>query len=429
MNKMYLLDAPVLAELLDNRKELLEISKSYNSHKELLEDFKAFMADTPIYLTPKSGESADYQVIDNVAYIPIVGELTPMAEKDICGAYTSEALTEYGYIAAASMAADADEAVEKIVYQVNSPGGYADGIMTAVTAMRGVSKPTEAIVEGTAASAAYWLASQTDKIIASSEMVRVGSIGVAVEEYDNTQQLENMGITRRVYTSTDAPDKRLDTRTEDGQQKVVDRLDDMHRVFVKYVADGRGTTAEEVNANYGRGGVLLAEEAMRRGMIDEIMDMPSRRDDNIADVVSSDTAATAEEKTEEVKRVENITLEELKTQAPGLFAEAVKIGVEKERARVSELRTYTEADPDNMKLAEVINTAIADGSELSQVNAKIQVAIRDGGRLSGENAASVETVETEDELSQEDNAVLESLRKSGVEMTEEEFKKYKKEVK
>lgn len=413
-NELYLMEYQLFNRLLDNRKELLEIAKSYSSPRELKADFDALMADTDIYLASEPS----YQVIDGVAYIPIVGELTPKATKDACGAYTAEALTEYGFIANASMMADEDPEVEKLVYQVNSGGGYADGIMTAVSAMRAVNKPTEAIVEGTAASAAYWLASQADKITAANELVRVGSIGVVVEEYDNTKQLENMGIEKRVYTSTDAPDKRLDTRTEDGRGKLVDRLDDMHRVFVKYVAEGRGVTADEVNSNFGRGGVLLAEEALRRGMIDEIMDMPSRREDNISDVITETipAAATAEEIKEEVK-MQN--LEELKREYPGLYAEAVKDGIMQERARISELNTYAEADPGNEKLAQVVNEAIASGQAVSEISARLQVAIRDGGKLAGENPESIETAETVDQLSADDIAAAKAAG-----MSIEDYRKY-----
>ncbi|MDC7125769.1 MAG: ATP-dependent Clp protease proteolytic subunit [Spirochaetales bacterium] len=139
------------------------------------------------------------------------------------------------------------------------------------------------------------------------------------------------------------------------------------------------------------------------------------------DVIRDKPAATAEETMEEVK-MQN--LEELKNKAPDLYTKAVNLGeglgIEKERARVSELRSYIEADPDNLKLAEVVNTAIADGSKLSDVNAKVQVAIRDGSKLEGENAPSVQTAGTQDALSAEEISLCKNLG-----ITPEEYKAQK----
>lgn len=105
--------------------------------------------------------------------------------------------------------------------------------------------------------------------------------------------------------------------------------------------------------------------------------------------------------------------------------QAKEAGVQEERARVNELHSYIEADPDNLKLAEVVNQAIADGSTANQVNAKIQVAIRDGGKLDGENPPDVETVANDMEgLDEEDKEAMQRLGYSA-----KEYKALIKEVK
>ena len=113
----------------------------------------------------------------------------------------------------------------------------------------------------------------------------------------------------------------------------------------------------------------------------------------------------------------DLDLNTLKTEHSALFAEAVKIGVDEERARVNELNTYTEADPGNEKLSQVVSEAIAGGQAITDISAKLQVAIRDGGTLAGENAAAVETAETVDALTAEDR---EAMKEAG--MTEEEYR-------
>ena len=419
-NRMYAMEAGFLTQLLTDRKELLQIARSFKTAEEMrLAKADLMKSITSINITPKNREQLENSyVIDSegTAHIPIVGELTPHAETDICGAYTANALTEYGFITAATEAADKDDRVERIQFNINSPGGYVDGLMAAVDAIRSAEKNTLAFVDGMAASAAYWLASQADSIVASSPASRVGSIGVAIETFDDTKALENMGFERIILTSTDAPLKRPDIRTEEGQDQIVSSLDDMHNVFVQYVAEGRGVDPGEVAEKYGQGAVLIAENALQSGMIDSIEKVPARRAETILDVVQTDTVVKAGEIKQEVK-MEN--LDELKKEYPGLFAKAVDIGIAQERERVTELRTYIDADPDNTKLAEVINTAIAGGQIATEISAKVQVAIRDGGKLAGENAPEVETAETIDSaLSEEDTA---AAKEAG--MTIEEYKK------
>ena len=75
----------------------------------------------------------------------------------------------------------------------------------------------------------------------------------------------------------------------------------------------------------------------------------------------------------------------LKNEHPDVFAQAVEIGVKQEQERISALRSYVEADPANLMVAEVINEAIGNGKSVSDINARLQVAIRDGGKQAGEN--------------------------------------------
>ncbi|MFW5776818.1 MAG: head maturation protease, ClpP-related [Spirochaetota bacterium] len=120
-----------------------------------------------------------------------------------------------------------------------------------------------------------------------------------------------------------------------------------------------------------------------------------------------------------------MTKELLSKEHPDLYnalsAELEEAGVQKERARVAKLRSYIDSDPDNVKLAEVINAAIASGEAAGDIDGRIQVAIRDGGKLDGENAPSVETA----------NDPMEGLDKDDIEamklldMSAAEYRKYK----
>jgi ATP-dependent protease ClpP protease subunit len=81
----------------------------------------------------------------------------------------------------------------------------------------------------------------------------------------------------------------------------------------------------------------------------------------------------------------------LETEHSEVFAQVVQKGVDQERARVKALRDYSEADPENDRVAAIVNEAVAGGQTAADVHARLQVAIRDGGKLDGENPPDVAT--------------------------------------
>ena len=210
-----------------------------------------------------------YYVENGNAHIPILGSLSNKV--DYCAYLFGENQTLYSDIIEQTKLANEDWSVNKIIYDVDSPGGTVDGVELAADAIRNSKKPTESHVYNKAASAAYWLISQTGKIYAMDRTTEVGSIGVVVELIDTSKKDEKNGIKRSSITSTGAPDKRLDLTNEDGQKKLIARLDDVHKVFVETVAAGRKTTVEDVQNNFGKGGMLIAEKALEAGMIDGII--------------------------------------------------------------------------------------------------------------------------------------------------------------
>lgn len=426
--KLYAMELGYMSELLENKKDLIAYMEGATP-KEIIEGRNLLIEECKsINITPKSADerAKSYTVDDEgTAHIDIVGQLTPKAEKDACGAYTADALTEYGYIAAASLAADADERVERIEYFVDSPGGYVDGLMPAVQAMRQVGKPTSARVGGMAASAAYWLASQTDSIVATSELSRFGSIGVAVEEFDNTKMLENAGITRRVYTSSNAPLKRPDTSTEEGQMEIYRSLDDIESVMTQNIADGRGVANSVVQETFGRGSVLLAADAMKRGMIDKVETIAARRE-SIPDLSQDENpAAKAENFKQEAKEMDKDTL---KAENPAVYEEVVAVGVTQERARRNAISDIMKADSDNEALKAVCEEAVEAGTMASDMafQTKVQVAIRDGKsvKLDDDNAPTLssESDNGVSALTEEEKAICKNL-----DISEEAYLKEKRE--
>jgi ClpP class serine protease len=128
----------------------------------------------------------------------------------------------------------------------------------------------------------------------------------------------------------------------------------MHDLFVDAIAGGRKTTAKKVNAEFGQGATLLAEEALKRGMIDSIGAIENVIKPNSRNVGTTDNL-----------EVKTMDLKTLKSQHPDVYAEATqearKEGVQGERDRVTAHLTAGELSGD-MKTA---LQCAKDGTEMT----------------------------------------------------------------
>jgi capsid assembly protease len=185
--------------------------------------------------------------------------------------------------------------VSQIVLNVNSPGGQVDGINEFADQVRAgaAKKPVTAYVDGLAASGGYWLASAASQIIAN-ESAFLGSIGVVVSVTDNRDAQERKGVKRYEIVSTQSPLKRTDIRTDEGRAQLAAIADSLAGLFIGRVAQFRGTTADDVITNFGRGAMLPARAAIAAGMADGIGSfepMLSRMVDSPARSISFPSAA------------------------------------------------------------------------------------------------------------------------------------------
>lgn len=194
-----------------------------------------------------------------VAVIPVTGPVFRYANlfTEVSGATSLEVLAKEFTVAAE------DPAVKHIVLNLDSPGGQAQGIAEFAHMVRSADKPVTAYVDGTAASAAYWIAAAADRIV-MSKTAMVGSIGAVVsinpEKRDGAVEI----------VSSQSPKKRPDVTTEAGRGQVQSLIDALAQVFIEDVAQYRGVSADDVIARFGGGDVFLASEAVARGMADEV---------------------------------------------------------------------------------------------------------------------------------------------------------------
>lgn len=235
------------------------LSKYWLIEEHVLTAWKELIIESKDSYVPSNRvNAAVYSVSDGVATIGVEGVLT--ARPDWFLDYIGEPNTIYSDIIESARRADRNPSVNSVQLLVNSPGGEVDGLFNAMKAVKSISKPTTAIVEGTAASAAYGLAACCDSIQVTGEGDRLGSVGVAVSAWVWDPVVN--------ITNTDSPNKRPDLKTEEGKKVVQAELDEIYNIFSGYIAEGRGITKQQVSERFGKGSVVLADSAISRGMAD-----------------------------------------------------------------------------------------------------------------------------------------------------------------
>ena len=236
---------------------------------------------------------------DGIAHIPITGMLkNSIGIIDIIRAVISgQSATTYRFIIRATEIANADPDVKGIRYEINTGGGDVAGIEAASNAIFNSKKPTQALVHSAAESGGFWLGSQADEFIALGKTSFLGSVGVAAEFVDETAAETAQGVQKIILTSTDAPKKRFDIKSDEGQAIIVEMMDEMHAIFVEHIVRGRkkkfqAITPDFVNKKFGQGGTMGAKKALRNKMIDGILSSTSSANGGGRMSVSADPPST-----------------------------------------------------------------------------------------------------------------------------------------
>ena len=203
---------------------------------------------------------------DGTAIIPLYGPIT--ARSDLFSFF-------FGGTSLADLAKDfqvalGDDQVKAILFDIDSPGGVALGpseMADAIFKARG-KKPIWSYVGRNCSSAAYWIASATEKIIANPSAL-LGSIGVVttipVQEQPDSEGYKNIEI-----VSSNAKQKRPDPRTEEGVAEIKRELNDLESQFIEAIARYRNVTVNTVKNDFGQGGVLIGKNAVASGMADSL---------------------------------------------------------------------------------------------------------------------------------------------------------------
>lgn len=207
-----------------------------------------------------------YQMEDGrrVARISMIGTLSKYG-----------GLSAYGSKSLAGMISRADAAqdVDAILFVIDGPGGQVAGTTELGLAISQANKPTVAYVDGMAASAHYWVASQADQIVMNTdEYTEVGSIGVLCILINEQEYLAKKGLKLEILRAEQSKDKaRLNSMEEPSQEVIGELQQQLNRMaddFISTVKRGRGNRLNVEGDEIFTGKMYGIDDALQLGMAD-----------------------------------------------------------------------------------------------------------------------------------------------------------------
>lgn len=293
-----------------------------------------------------------YAIEGATAVIPVTGIL--VARQNLSSLIRGA--TSYREIEDALMTASMDGSVDAIRFEIDSPGGDAMGVQCLGDLIYGCRKRTTALAIGQCQSAAYWLASQCDAIVAAPSAI-IGSIGTVLKVRSDAG---NEGIV--VFRSS--PLKHADPETDEGASQYQQIVDDLTVLFVENVARGRGVTKEEVRDSYGNGASMVTARALEAGMIDGVQSA-AHADGNHGRMANSDK--------------QGVTMTDIKLTAEGF--EALQAERDALASKISEMEARAEDfEPKNVSEAlrvEIETLKASHFEAIEQTKAEAQDALRE----------------------------------------------------
>lgn len=171
-------------------------------------------------------------------------------------------------------AAANDESVGAIVMDIDSPGGAAAGLQelsAKIFKARRPGRPIIAVANDLAASAAYYVATAADEVVATPGGL-IGSVGTIAVHYEFSKALEQMGITPTILSAGEnkSAGNTLEPLSDTGREEIQGIVDDYYEQFVADVAKNRGVKKSVVKADYGQGLIFSGPDAVSRGMADRV---------------------------------------------------------------------------------------------------------------------------------------------------------------
>ena len=240
-------------------------AKSLYLQDEIL-DAQAMQQKADSFYSSRRDRERSYQVIDNVAIIPVSGTLVNRGSW--MDSYSG--LTSYSSIKAMINEAMADTEVKGLFFDINSPGGMVSGCFDFADYVHQLSKPTAGFADEMATSAAYAIASQLNHFYLPRTGA-IGSVGVVMAHYDESKAYESEGVAVTLIHSGSHkvdgnPYQALPVSVKNQWQV---ELDETRQLFATTVARGRKLTVQAVLDTEAQ--IYLGQHAVDVGFADAVM--------------------------------------------------------------------------------------------------------------------------------------------------------------
>lgn len=203
--------------------------------------------EKPIVIASKSPRAVSYYDMDmgdapegSVVVIHLNGPL--MKNNQFCGpvgmAEIGKRIKEAGN----------NDNISAIILKIDSPGGTVDGTEALAEIVKNTQKPVISYVDGLMASAALWIGTAADEVIASTDTTEVGSVGVLLSFADMQPAYERMGVKFHQIISNHSSDKVKqfnDILKGDYDEYKKEVLDPLAEKFMQTVRDQRPGVKDE----------------------------------------------------------------------------------------------------------------------------------------------------------------------------------------
>lgn len=157
--------------------------------------------------------------------------------------------------------ADAHPKIAGIVISIDSPGGTVDGTEALANIVKNLKKPNITHVDGMMCSAAAWIGTSANEVMASTDTDDVGSIGVLSSFADVQPYWESLGIKFHTIPSSTSPEKVkmwMDVREGKYDQYIKEVLDPIDEKFMKAIRENRPAVQDK----HLTGKVFFARDVM-----------------------------------------------------------------------------------------------------------------------------------------------------------------------
>lgn len=290
----------------------------------------------------------------NVAVVHIDGPMS--REGEFYGGTSTD------YVRAALAELERDDQIDAILIKVNSPGGYVAGTKDLADAIARVkqSKPVYAHIQDIGASAAYWVASQADRVFASAD-ASIGSIGAYMVLYDASEYLEKEGVTAHLIRAENTGEFKGAGAygvplTEAQLADFTSQVTASNQFFLDAVQEGRGMNKTQL-AQISDGRVFSAADAVELGLIDEVASI----DQAISKLVE---ATTQEDDMSEATVSAAQRIAQYREACPGADADMLVEWIEKDLSVLAAMTEYIAILEAIVTQQHEMIEAIEDGDDL-----------------------------------------------------------------